>query len=59
MELYIVADNTLVSNKQCFAHTVSPQKNVGVYINVVPKSKKKNYTAVNDTWGRKQSYAII
>lgn len=47
MELYIVADNTLVSNKQCFAHTASPQKNVGVYINVGPKSEK-NYTA--DKW---------
>lgn len=38
MELYIVADNTLVSNKKCFAHTASPQKNIGLYINVDPKS---------------------
>lgn len=45
MELYIVADNTLVSNKQCFAHTASPQKNDGVYINVGPKPEKKLHSS--------------
>lgn len=57
MELYIVADNTLVSNKQCFAHTASPQKNVGLYINVGPKSVL--CTGISDTWGTKKSYTII